>query len=155
MRTAAVLGMIVCLLAGCKKPAGTPTPASAAPAPSGGGGGANTNFVSGGGAAQNIRKAAQRTSRLNELNTLGQLIEVSYNTNNRMPDFAAFKQELQSDAPNVLAAINDGSIVCCWTAAHEGLWAYEAGSEEAGGSALVTGRASRVDAEEMKRLLGR
>ena len=154
MRTAAVLGMMVCLLAGCKKPAGTPTPTSAAPAPSGGGG-SNTNSVSGGGAVQNVRQAARRTVALSDFNTLGQLIEASYTTNNRMPDFAAFKQELQRDAPNVLAAINDGSIVCCWTAAHEGLWAYEIDADTRGGITLITGRAARADAAEVQRLLGR
>jgi len=152
MRTA-LLAMVLLLPLGCKKKTATTAPAPA-PAASGGGGG-NTNYIAGGGAAQNVRQAARRTVTLADMNTLGQLLEIEYTNSGKMPGLDAFKASLANDAPNVLAAIKDGSIILCWTATHEGLWAYEVESDVKGGVALVTGRAARYDATQIKQMLGR
>lgn len=149
MRSAAVL-LAILFAVGCKKEAATaPTtpPASSA-------GGGNTNYVAGGGAVQNVRQAARRTVTLADMNTLGQLLEVEFNNGGRMPDVAAFKASLAKDAPNVLAGINDGSIILCWKG-HEGIWAYEIDADKKGGVAVVTGRASRYDATQIAQMLGR
>jgi hypothetical protein len=145
---------------GCKKK--TPPPPVAAapaanapepgPAPAGGG---NTNFQSGGGAVQNIRNAARRTITLNDMSQLGTLIEAEYTQNGRMPTAADIKMFLQKDAPHIAAAINDGSIILTGTSSHEGLWAYEVDADTKGGVVLVSGRATRADADEVKRYLGR
>ncbi len=152
--------MTACVLAiassGCKKPATTPTTAAApAPAPSGGGGGGNTGYISGGGAAQNVRQAARRTITINDMKTLGQLIEIDFTQNGKMPGLNEVKESLKRDSPTILAAINDGTIILCWTAQHEGIWAYEIDADTKGGIAVVTGTASRYDAEQVKKLLGK
>ena len=157
--------MTACLFAiassGCKKPAAptVPTAAPPAPAPSGGGGGGggggNTGFVSGGGAAQNVRQAARRTITINDMKTLGQLIEIDFTQNGKMPGLNEVKESLKRDSPTILAAINEGTIILCWTAQHEGIWAYEIDADTKGGIAVVTGTASRYDAEQVKQLLGK
>ena len=154
--------MTACLVAtvssGCKKPAAptVPTAAPPAPTPSGsGGGGGNTGYISGGGAAQNVRQAARRTITINDMKTLGQLIEIDFTQNGKMPGLNEVKESLKRDSPTILAAINDGTIILCWTAQHEGLWAYEIDADTKGGIAVVTGTASRYDAEQVKKLLGK
>src|SRR5262245_41391986 len=70
--------------AGCKKksnPTSTPTEA---PAPSAGRG--NTNYVPGGGAAQNVRQAARRTVALNDMHQIAVTIAQWEIENNRMPN---------------------------------------------------------------------
>lgn len=153
LMTAWVVAMVS---SGCKKPATTPTTAATpAPAPSGGGGGGNTGYISGGGAAQNVRQAARRTITINDMKTLGQLIEIDFTQNGKMPGLNEVKESLKRDSPTILAAINDGTIILCWTAQHEGIWAYEIDADTKGGIAVVTGTASRYDAEQVKKLLGK
>lgn len=153
LMTAWVVAMVS---SGCKKPATTPTTAATpAPAPSGGGGGGNTGYISGGGAAQNVRQAARRTITINDMKTLGQLIEIDFTQNGKMPGLNEVKESLRRDSPTILAAINDGTIILCWTAQHEGIWAYEIDADTKGGIAVVTGTASRYDAEQVKKLLGK
>jgi hypothetical protein len=157
MRALSLLAVAAVFAAGgCKKKApptasapAAPVPAADAPAPT------NTNYQSGAGVAQNVRNAAKRTVALNDMHTLGQLIEVMYNDGGRMPTAAAIKQGVGRDAPNVAAAINDGSIVLTGTTDHGGLWAYEAGAETSGGVGLVAGSARRMTADEVKQYLGR
>ncbi len=150
LMTACVVAMVS---SGCKKPATTPTTAAVpTPAPSGGG---NTGYISGGGAAQNVRQAARRTITINDMKTLGQLIEIDFTQNGKMPGLNEVKESLKRDSPTILAAINDGTIILCWTAQHEGIWAYEIDADTKGGIAVVTGTASRYDAEQVKKLLGK
>ena len=146
-----LLALLFALPLGCKKQAAT-APTAVAPATGGGG---NTNYVAGGGAVQNVRQAARRTITLADMSTLGTLLEIEFNTANKMPSYDTFKATLTKDAPNILAAINDGSIILCWTTNHEGIWAYEIEADVKGGVALVTGRASRYDATAVKQMLGR
>lgn len=156
MRAALIAGCLALALAGCKKkpvtPATTPPTAPAA-APTGGGG--NTGYIAGGGAVQNIRQAAKRTIALNDLKNLGLLIESAYTDTGKMPGVNEIKTALAKESPGLKAAIDDGTIILCWTTAHEGLWAYEIDADTKGGLALVSGSARRCDAEEVKQLLGR
>lgn len=152
---------IVCLLAlgaalmagGCKKKEKTvakkdePAPAAPAVDPR------NTNFVPGGGAVQNVRQAARRTVQLNDMHQLGLLIATTVQLDDRMPSASEIKQSLRRDAPKILAAIDDGSIVLTDTKNKQGLWAYEIDADKAGGIVLVAGTASRATAEQAKQYL--
>jgi len=165
MRGFSVAALCVAVaVCGCKKkptPAATTAPAPVAnapepgPAPAGGGGGGNTNYQAGAGAVQNIRNAARRTVTLNDMSQLGTLIEAEYTQNGRMPTAADIKAFLQKDAPGIAAAVADGSIVLTGTTSHEGLWAYEVDADTKGGVVLLSGRATRATADEVKQYLGR
>lgn len=140
---------------GCKKPAPV-TPqtvtvtATATAAPSD-----NTNYVPGGGAAQNIRKAALRAITLSEMSNLGLMIEFEYTTNGKMPDLNTITGILEREVPLVARSVKDGKIKLCWTTEHAGLWAYEVDSDTKGGIVVVTGSARRAEADEVRKLLGR
>ena len=150
-----LLLLLVLTAAGCKKPAtkATTTPATQSPvtgtveaAPP------NTNYDANAAAAQNLRNAAMRTILLTQMTNLGLTIELEFTQNGKMPQLNAVTAALDA-ATN--AAIKEGRIVLCWTAEHQGLWAYEGGADTKGGVVLVTGAARRAEADEVKKLLGR
>jgi hypothetical protein len=148
------LSLIVVVLAGCKKKAATvPTTAptlTATEVTSG-----NTNYEAGAGALQNVRNAAMRTITLAEMQQLGVFIEDQYLIDGKMPRLDVIRATLQKNSPNTLKMIDDKKIILCWTAQHEGLWAYEVDADTKGGIGLVTGQARRCEADEIRRLLGR
>jgi hypothetical protein len=127
-----------------------PAPAEAAPPPVNPG---NTNYQGGAGAVQNVRQAARRAAKQNDLHQLGLLISQTTTLDNRMPSAAEIKQSLQRDAPNILKEINEGIIILTDTKNMRGLWAYEVDADRAGGLVLVGGTASRASADEVKQYL--
>ncbi len=148
-----LIGLFAVIGLGCKKKAAAPVP-TPTPDASGGGSSQNTNYVSGGGAAQNVRLATKRTVALNDMHTLGIAITQWELDNNRMPSVAETKQ-LLAQYPNILAVVNDGTIVLTGTAERGGLWAYEVDADTRGGIGLVGGTASRYDATAIKQYLGK
>jgi hypothetical protein len=135
-------------------PATTPTatmePPSPAPAaPSSG----NTNYQAGAGAVQNIRQAARRTVAINDMQQLGTFIQQMTAETGKMPSPAEIKEYIRRDAPKIVAAIDDGTILLTGTKNMSGLWAYEVDADKSGGIALVAGTASRLDAAQVKQLL--
>lgn len=146
---------VVLAAGGCKKKSSAPptanleptTPAPPAVDPR------NTNFVAGGGAVQNVRQAARRTVQLNDMHQLGLLIAQTVQLDDRMPSASEIKQSLQRDAPTILAAINEGTIILTDTKNKGGLWAYEVDADKAGGIVLVGGTASRATAEQVQQYL--
>ncbi len=159
MRVALTAGCLILVLVapgGCKKKAATPatTPPTMAPAaapPSGG----NSGYVAGAGVLHNVRQASKRTVALNDLHSLGLMIELGYTDTGKMPGVNEIKAALGPESKTLKAAIDDGSIILCWTTSHEGLWAYEIDADTKGGLALVSGNARRCNADEIKQLLGR
>lgn len=146
-----ILGL--CLIAGCdKKPTGdvAPTPS---PAPSVDQ--RNTNYQAGAGTVHNVRKAGMRAGALNDHDQLGKFIELQYSENGKMPAPTEVKDYIRRDAPKLLAMIDDGTIVLTGTKDHAGLWAYEVDADKAGGVGLQAGKARRMDAAEVKQLLGK
>jgi hypothetical protein len=83
---------------------------------------------------------------------IGTLIEVDYTNDGKMPTLDAVMKSLDQATAQ---AVKEGRIVFCWTAQHQGIWAYEGGADKQGGVVLVSGIARRADADEVKKLLGR
>ena len=155
MRTLGLcLTLVALTMAGCKKPKAPPT-TPATPAAEVVTGTAepvqpNTNYQAGGNS--NVLNAARRAQLLAQMHGLGTLIEVEYTLNNKMPQLNTITQSLDQATA---AAVKEGRIVLCWTAKHDGLWAYEGGADTQGGVVLVSGIARRAEADEVKTLLGR
>jgi hypothetical protein len=115
----------------------------------------NTNYQAGAGAVQNIRKAGQRTATLNDMQQLGLLMTQMELESNRMPQPADVKTSLRRDAPKVLALIEDGTIILTGTRERGGLWAYETEADQRGGVGLVAGTPRRMQADEIRQMLGK
>lgn len=176
MRSLGIAMLILVLAVGCKK--SKPSQADSAPPPPApapnmakgntGGGAGNVGVIptpvgggivtntggggGGGGAIQAVRKAARRTDALNEMNTLGQVISFMQNDLGRMPTREQIVAELKQ-YPKLLTAINEGAFVLTGTTQAGGMWAYEADAENAGGIALIGGRAARSTADEVRQYL--
>lgn len=113
----------------------------------------STNYTPGGSAAFNALQAAKRVATQVEMANLGVLIESAYTETGKMPDLDVIKKQVKQGTPNLYAAIEDGSVILCWTTQHDGVWAYQTGADKHGGLALVSGSARRVTADEMRDLL--
>jgi hypothetical protein len=180
MRSLGIATLILVLVVGCKK--SKPSQADSAPPPPApapnvakgntGGGAGNVGVIptpvgggivtnpgaiagsggGGGGAIQAVRKAARRADALNEMNTLGQVISFMQNDLGRMPTREQIVAELKQ-YPKLLGAVNDGAFILTGTTQAGGMWAYEADAENAGGIALIGGRAARSSADEVKQYL--
>ena len=114
----------------------------------------NTNFQSGDGAIQNIRKAGQRTATLSDMQQLGQFMTMMELESNRMPQPATVKEFIRRDAPKLVALLDDGTIILTGTSNRSGLWAYEVDADKFGGIALIAGTPQRLSKEEIQRWLG-
>lgn len=141
-------------LAGCgkkeaKAPADAPAPPAVAVNP------ANTNFQPGAGAVQNIRQAARRTNALNELRTLGQLVELMYTETWRMPTAEQITASVKQDAPAVAKGIEEGVYILTGTTDHAGVWAYEVDADKVGGILLLGPTPTRATAEEAQQHLAK
>jgi hypothetical protein len=180
MRCFAIIAVCVLALAGCKKkPAPAPAEPEPAPglkkdglptegpAPSGGGGGSGiiaagggigvVNPVQalggggGGGAVMAVRKAARRASALNDMKTLGELIELMRDDVGRMPTKDAILRQLKDQSPALFAACTtEGSIILTGTTEGGGLWAFEVDANLTPGIALIGGRATRTTPDDLK-----
>lgn len=168
MRALTLLGLIAVVAAGggCARKAKktepvaqtAPTQASETPPTDAGTGvgftrGGNTNYVAGGGVAQNVRQAGRRTVALNDFKQLGIAIQ-QVQLLDGMPDKERIKAEVRTFGP-IATAINDGSIILTGTKDPAGLWAYEVDADTKGGIVLIGGTARRADAAEVKQLLAR
>lgn len=109
----------------------------------------------GGGAIQAVRKAVRRTQALNELNTLGQIIEQMRDPFGKMPTRDQILAELQRSYPQLYQAVLEGSYILTGTSEGSGLWAYEVEADVRPGIALIGGRAVRTTPEELAPYLRR
>lgn len=150
--------LLLTVVAGCGKKDVAPPPPPPGPAPAQGNAGVdprNTNYKPGAGVVQNVRNAAKRTYTDNDLKQLGIFITQMQLENNKMPSPAEVKDYIRRDAPKILAAIDDGTLILIEKPTKEGLWAYEVDADKVGGLTLVNGTASRSSADEVKKLLGK
>ena len=115
----------------------------------------NTNYQSGAGVVQNVRKAGMRTATLNDLQQLGQFMTLMLNEDGKVPDPKAVREYIKRDAPKLVTLIDDGAIVMTGTKDRAGLWAYEVDADRAGGVGLVGGTPQRMQADDVKRMLGK
>lgn len=177
MRCFAIIAACVLALAGCKK---KPKPAEPDPAPaqkgdglppekaapSGGGGnggiiaaGGGIGVVNpqaalggggGGGAAMAVRKAAVRTTDLNEMKSLGEFIELMRDDVGRMPTRERILTDLRQGSPKLFSMISEGSIILTGTTEGGGLWAFSADADKTPGFAVIGGRATRISPDDLR-----
>jgi hypothetical protein len=102
-----------------------------------------------------VRKAVRRTQALNEMNTLGQIIEQMRDPFGKMPTREQIVQELQRSYPQLHQAVQEGSYILTGTMDPGGLWAYEVEADIRPGIALIGGRAVRATPEEIAQYLRR
>jgi hypothetical protein len=103
----------------------------------------------GGGAVQAVRKAARRTQALNEMNTLGQVIQFKLTEDGRMPTREQILVELKQ-YPQLLTAISEGSFIHTGSTEAGGLWAFEVDADTQPGIALIGGRATRTTPDDLR-----
>lgn len=103
----------------------------------------------GGGAVQAVRKAARRASTLNDMKTLGEVIELMRDEFGKMPTKERIEAELQR-YPALMTAVKEGAIVLTGTTEGGGLWAYEVDADTIPGIALIGGRATRSTPDELR-----
>lgn len=104
-----------------------------------------------GGAAQAVRGAGARAVTGNDLKNLHIFIEGASGASGQMPDKAAILNSLKSspDAKNLVALIEDGSIVLTGIRQREGVWAYEKLAPERGGNVITNEGVVRMDQVEL------
>jgi hypothetical protein len=109
-----------------------------------------------GGTVQSVRAAPARTVKQNDMHNLHIFIENASSATGQMPDGNAIRQALQSDREmgNILALIDDGSIVLTGINQREGVWAYEKLALTEGGIVLTNNGVERLTAAELKARLG-
>lgn len=140
--------------AGCKKKT-TPTSATAeTPATPATGVRGNTNYVPGGGAAQNVRQAGRRFVTLTDMNQIALAMSQWEIENNRMPNYNQ-AYAIVSQYPNYKKLVDDGDVILTGTNNRSGLWAYEVEADVKGGVAIVAGTANRYSADDIRQYLGR
>ncbi len=104
----------------------------------------------GGGAAMVVRKAAVRTTDLNEMKTLGELIELMRDEFGKMPTKDRILTDLRQQSPKLFGMISEGSIVLTGTTEGGGLWAFSAGADQQPGFAVIGGRATRTTPDDLQ-----
>jgi len=153
MRKLIVLGVLLALVAGCKKPSANvavnnptpqpmpqPQPQPNQPnvhAPTGVVTNPNLGGGGGGGAAMAVKKAAKRAANQNDLNQLRTLIATYETENNKMPTKDEMAKNLQKDAPNVYKLWTDEVIVITGAQKRESVWAYTVQDQSTAGYHLV------------------
>ena len=116
----------------------------------------NTNYRPGAGALKNTAQAGKRLAQLTQMEQLGTIMFALELQDNKMPTVDGVKADLMAnpDARDLLKLINEGVIILTGTTDRQGMWAYEIDSDKVGGIILVSGRARRATADEVKKYLG-
>jgi hypothetical protein len=173
MRKLIVLGVLLALVAGCKKPSANvavnnpppqpmpqPQPQPNQPnvhAPTGVVTNPNLGGGGGGGAAMAVKKAAKRAANQNDLNQLRTLIASYESENGKMPTRDDMAKTLQKDAPNVYKLWTDQVIEITGIQKREGIWAYTVEDQSTAGYHLVVTNSGieRLSPQDLKqRLMG-
>jgi hypothetical protein len=144
-----LLGLVLVLMAGCKKNPGT-KPAAGQPGGGGGGGGgvgvhAPTGVVTNpglggggsGGAAQAVRQAVTRTVNMHEMQNIYVFMNDASLASGRMPSVEEVGAALQKEAPKTWKLVQEKAIVLTGTNSREGIWAYTQDAQSAAGEHLV------------------
>jgi hypothetical protein len=101
----------------------------------------NTNYRPDQSGLRNAKRAGERLAQQTQMDQLGTIaVEADLKAN--------------PDARDLLKLIDDGVIILTGTTDRQALWAYEVDADKVGGIILVSGRARRAKADEVKQLLG-
>jgi hypothetical protein len=117
----------------------------------------NTNYRPDQSVLRNSKRAGERLAQQHQFDQLGTIMFALELQDSRMPTVQAVKDDLKAnpDAKDLLKLIDDGVIILTGTTDRQGLWAYEIDADKAGGIILVSGRARRAQADEVKQYLGK
>lgn len=117
----------------------------------------NTNYRPDQSVLRNTKRAGERLAQQTQMDQLGTIMFALELQDNRMPTVQAVKDDLKAnpDARDLLKLIDDGVIILTGTTDRQGLWAYEIDADKVGGIILVSGRARRAQADEVKQYLGK
>ena len=85
------------------------------------------------GAAQGVRKAADRTVTLNELNNLKLFMYSAYTATGQVPNSTTTSTEVYKEDQKLYNLIKDGLVVLVQNPTPEGVWAYTKDVPTAGG----------------------
>jgi hypothetical protein len=172
MRKLLLLGLVLALMAGCKKanptnptPAPAPSP-QASGAPAGGSGGpgmhAPTGVVlnpgiggGGGGAVQGVRMAVKRVVNEVDLKQIQVFVEAGSGVSGQVPTKEEITAALQKEAPKIYKQIQDGAIVLTGTRTREHIWAYTADPQSIAGYYLIlsSGGVEKMDRAPLEKRL--
>jgi hypothetical protein len=105
-----------------------------------------------GGATQAVRGAVARAVTGNDLKNLHLFIESASGASGQMPSKQTIIDSLKAspDAKNLVALIEDGSIVLTGIRQREGIWAYEKLAIERGGNVISNNGVERMAPNELK-----
>ena len=117
----------------------------------------NTNYRPDQSGLRNAKRAGERLAQQTQMDQLGTIMFALELQDNKMPSVQAVKDDLKAnpDARDLLKLITDGVIILTGTTDRQGLWAYEVDADKAGGIILVSGRARRATADDVKQYLGK
>ncbi len=117
----------------------------------------NTNYRPDQSGLRNAKRAGERLAQQTQFDQLGTIMFALELQDNRMPTVDGVKADLKAnpDARDLLKLIDDGVIILTGTTDRQGLWAYEVDADKAGGIVLVSGRARRASADDVKQYLGK
>jgi hypothetical protein len=170
MRKLILLGALLALVAGCKKPSvkvatnnpPAPQPVQPLPQPNQPNVHAPTGVVTNpnqgggsGGAAQAVRKAAKRAANQSDLSQLRLFIEGMI-VDERMPTREQIAAALSKDAPNLYKLWTDGVIDVTGTRRTDGIWAYTVEDQSTAGYHLIvtrSGSVERITPQDLKQRL--
>jgi type II secretory pathway pseudopilin PulG len=169
MRKLIFLGVLLALVAGCKKPSANvavnnpppqpqPMPQPDQPnvhAPTGVVTNPNLGGGGGGGAAQAVRKAAKRSATQNDLKQLHLFIETHSSTNGQMPTREEIAAALQKEAPTIYKLWSDEVIVVTGAKQRESVWAYTVEDQSTAGYhlAVTNNGVERMTPQELNQRL--
>ncbi len=148
-----IVVMLVAAVAGCKK---VPQPTDATPSPTFKVDDRNTNYRPDQSGLRNSKRAGERLAQQTQMDQLGTIMFAIELQDNKMPTVDGVKADLKAnpDARDLLKLIDDGVIILTGTTDRQGMWAYEIDADKVGGIILVSGRARRAMADEVKKYLG-
>ena len=147
-----VLGALT-ITTGCKK---VPQPTDSITSPTFAVDDRNTNYRPDQSGLRNSKRAGERLAQQTQMDQLGTIMFALELQDNKMPTVEGVKADLKAnpDARDLLKLIDDGVIILTGTTDRQGMWAYEIDADKVGGIILVSGRARRAMADEVKKYLG-
>jgi hypothetical protein len=123
MRKLLLLGLMLLLIAGCKKKTKART-ADSTPTPAASGSGPGLHAPAPGGVVQGVRMAAGRVVSENELKNIHIYVEYASGASGRMPSVQEITAAIQKEDRKAYQLVQEGAIVLTGARSRENIWAY-------------------------------